>query len=43
METLVVNFIKPENDKENRDSIFINSSPQTVINSTYFLPNMSQQ
>ena len=45
VETLVVNFVKPGNDEENRDSIFINSSQQTVINSTDFLPslNMSQQ
>ena len=33
------------NNEENWDSTFINSSPQTVINSTDFLPtlNMSQQ
>lgn len=45
METLVVNFVKPMNNEESRDSIFMNSSPQTVINSTDFLPtlNMSQQ
>ena len=45
METLVVSFVKSGNDEENRNSIFKNSSPQTVINSTDFLPtlNMSQQ
>lgn len=37
VETLVVNFVKPMNDEENRDSFFINSSPQTVINSTDLL------
>lgn len=33
------------NNEENQDSIFINNSAQTVINSTDFLPtlNMSQQ
>ena len=45
METLVVNFVKPMNNEENRDSIFINSSPRIVINSMDFLLtlNMSQQ
>ena len=45
VETLEVNFVKPMNNEENRDSIFINISPQTVINSTDFTPtlNMSQQ
>lgn len=44
VETLVLNFVKLMNNEENRDSIFVNSSPQTVINSTDFLPtlNMSQ-
>ena len=45
VETLVVNFVKPADNKQNLESVFINSSPQTVINSTDFLPtlNMSQQ
>lgn len=41
LETVVVNFVKPINNEENRDSIFINSSPQTVINSTDFLPTLN--
>lgn len=45
VETLVVNFVKPGNNEENRDSVFINSSPQTVINPMDYLPtlNMFQQ
>lgn len=45
VETPVVNFVKPMNNEENRNSIFINSLPQTVINYIDYLPalNMSQQ
>lgn len=41
VERLVVNFVKPENNEENRDSVFIDSGPQTVINSTAFLPTLN--